>query len=113
MIYRVATILDPVGSYYHFQITDLDRAFMNMYLDLMEIQKRKFESELSKMQHPSLELVNKLYQKHINEFKSNCKLFVSETNKGRNWDKMEWWNKYIIRALNIDNLKSINLSSSK
>ena len=73
MIYRLATILDPVGSYYHFQITDLDRAFMNMYLDLMEIQKRKFESELSKMQHPSLELVNNLYEKYINEFNRNSK----------------------------------------
>lgn len=113
MIYRLATILDPVGSYYHFQITDLDRAFMNMNLDLMEIQKRKFEYELSKMQLPSLELVNKLYEKHINEFETNSKLFVSETNKGRNWDKMEWWNKYILKALNIDNLKTLNLSSSK
>jgi hypothetical protein len=113
MIYRLATILDPVGSYYHFQITDLDRAFMNMYLDLMEIQKRKFESELSKMQHPSLELVNNLYEKHINEFNRNSKLFVSETNKGRNWDKMEWWNKYILKALNIDNLKTLNSSGSK
>ncbi len=113
MIYRLATILDPVGSYYHFQITDLDRAFMNMYFDLMEIQKRKFESELSKMQHPSLELVNNLYGKHLDEFKTESKLFVSETNKGRNWDKMEWWNKHILKALNIDNLKTLNLSSTK
>ena len=113
MIYRLATILDPVGSYYHFQITDLDRAFMNMYLDLMEIQKRKFESELLKMQHPSIEWVNNVYKKHINEFKTKSKIFVSETNKGRNWDKMEWWNKHILKALNIDNLKTLNLSSSK
>ena len=113
MIYRLATILDPVGSYYHFQITELDQAFMNMYLDLMEIQKRKFESELSKMQLPSKELVNKLYKKHINEFNTNKKLFVSETNKGRNWDKMEWWNNYILKALKIDNLKTLNLSGSK
>ncbi|MFK7773328.1 MAG: carboxypeptidase-like regulatory domain-containing protein [Saprospiraceae bacterium] len=112
MIYRLATILDPVGSYYHFKIMDIDRAFMNMYLDLMEIQKRKFETELSKMQHPSIELVNKLYEKQINEFKVNSKLFVAETNKGRNWDKMEWWNKFILKALNIDNLKMLNLSSS-
>ena len=113
MIYRLATILDPVGSYYHFQITDLDRAFMNIYFDLMEIQKRKFETELSKMQHPSIELVNNLYKKHINEFKVNSKLFVSETNKGRNWDKMEKWNTFILKTLSIDNLKMLNLSSSK
>ena len=37
LTYQLRTILDPVGSYYHFPISDFDLAFMNIYFDLMEI----------------------------------------------------------------------------
>lgn len=109
MIYRLATILDPVGSYYYFQITDLDRAFMNIYFDLMEIEKRAFEKELMKMSNASLEEIYDLYEKHLEVFEENSKSFVAETNKGRNWRKMKEWNDYILEELKVDNLKKLNL----
>ena len=110
IIYQVCSILDPAASYYHFYMTDSDRAFMNMYFDLMEIQKRKFVIESSLFQNLSEELIEELYQKHLKEFDENCKLFIDETDRGKNLKKMEEWNNYILESLNINNLKQFNIN---
>lgn len=110
VIYQVCSILDPAASYYHFYMTDSDRAFMNMYFDLMEIQKRKFVSELSACQNLSEELIERLYQKHLKEFDKSCKLFVEETDRGKNLKRMEAWNHYILESLGINNLQQFNIN---
>lgn len=110
LIYQLCSILDPVSSYYHFYMTDLDRAFMNMYFDLMEIQKRKLELELSLVQDLSEELIAKLYQKHLKAFEENKTLFIEETDRGKNLKRMEEWNAYIHESLKIDSLKEFNIS---
>ncbi len=110
LIYQLCSILDPVSSYYHFYMTDSDRAFMNMYFDLMEIQKRELETELSQLQNLSEELIKELYQKHLKEFDKNRKLFIDETDRGKNLKRMKKWNTYILESLNIDNLKQFNIN---
>jgi carboxypeptidase-like protein len=110
LIYQLCPILDPVSSYYHFYMTDSDRAFMNMYFDLLEIQKRELELEISLSQNLSEELITELYLKHLKEFDENCRLFIDETDRGKNLKRMEVWNAYILESLNIDNLKQFNIN---
>ncbi len=113
IIYQVCSILDPVASYYHFNMTDKDRAFMNMYFDLMEVRKRKFEYELSLSKNLNEELIVELYHKHLNAFDTECKLFIAETNRGKNIKKMEKWNDYILESLNINNLKYFKIDGKE
>ncbi len=105
LVYQIQTILDPSNSYYHFYLTDRDRAFMNMYFDLMEIEKRKFILAESLTPHPSEAFLKKLYQQHLAAFAASSKLFIEETNRGKNLEKMERWNDYIFRFLKVNNLK--------
>ena len=113
LIYQLHTILDPVESFYHFKITDYDRAFMNMYFDLMEIQKRELEKELSQVPVPSKIVFGQLYQKHLKIFEEKSKLLFSETDRGRDFDKMKDWNDYILESLQVDNLKFFNIDETE
>ena len=86
---------------------------MNMCFDLMEIQKRKFESELAKLENLDKSLLIRMYQKHVKEFEENKKLLISETDRGANLDKMEKWNTYIYKFLGVDNLKYFNIQPAE
>lgn len=113
LTYQIKTILDPVTSFYHFYINNVDHAFMNMYFDLMEIQKRKLEAALLALDEPSIPLINALYEKQIDAFNKTIKSFVSETKRGKNMEGMEAWNEHIYQALNVDNLKRFSLMETK
>ncbi|MFT6849358.1 MAG: hypothetical protein ACJATA_000153 [Sphingobacteriales bacterium] len=111
IIYQVYSILDPVSSYFHFYINDSDRAFMNMYFDLVEIQKDKLVLELDMTQNLSVELIEEIYQKHLKNFDEASKLFVNETGRGRNLKGMEKWNNYIFDSLEINSLRQFNIKA--
>ncbi|MFK8101852.1 MAG: carboxypeptidase-like regulatory domain-containing protein [Saprospiraceae bacterium] len=110
LIYQIQAILDPIKTYYHFYLTNTDRAFMNMYFDLMEIEKRKFISTLSLTPNPSEAFIEKLYQQHLAAFEASGKRFIEETNRGKNLEKMEGWNDYILNSLGINNIEEFKIT---
>lgn len=103
LTYQLATILDPIKTYYLFKLEKEDHAFINMYFDLLEIQKRKLETELSQIPKLTLNTITDLYQKHWQAYEETQKLFVHETNRGYNSKKMNQWNDYISKHLDINN----------
>ena len=105
LIYQLHTILDPVDTYYHFYMSNTDLAFLNMYFDLLEIQKRKLEIELSKTKPLSLEIINQLYQKHMEIFEEESQQFIAEANRGQNKYDIKAWNKYIFENLGVNNVE--------
>lgn len=102
--YQAFAILDPIGSYYYFPISHHDLAFMNMHLDLMEIQCRLMTAELSMYHNPSEELIDEIYNKYVESYTDSSLRFVHESNRGRNRRRMKHWNRHIREALGVDNL---------
>ena len=109
LTYQLYSILDPVESYYHFLISNQDLAFMNMYFDLTEIQKRRLDKKLKVDRNPSIESVKREYDQHIQELEEMQRQFIGETSRGKNMQKMIKWNQYIHENLGVDNLDYFKL----
>ncbi len=112
LTFQLETVLDPIGTYYLFEISNTDLAFINMYFDLMEIQKRKLKKELVnllKLSNPDIALITSLYLKHLDEFQKTSEEFVSEVNRGKNRKRMKEWSHDIYKILNVDNAKMFGL----
>ncbi len=113
LIYQLYAILDPVDSYYYFPIADIDLAYMNMYFDLIEIQRRALDSAIRKLPHPTTALLDELYQDHLKQFDTTLRSFISQTNRGKNLKKMEAWNDFIFAALGINNLEQFEVNGKR
>lgn len=105
LIFQLVSIFDPLKSFYYFEIKKEDHAFINMYFDLLEIQRRELEVDLLKLTKPTIEKMTTLYQEHLEKYVDVCKLFVEETNRGYNIEKMKKWNNYIFDILEVDNFE--------
>ncbi|MFT5999366.1 MAG: hypothetical protein ACI81P_001824 [Neolewinella sp.] len=109
LTYQLISILDPAETFYYFYLKNTDHAFMNMYFDLMEVQKRKLEAELKLMNHPTVEQLDALHQTYSDNFKREAEKFAAETRRGERLRKMAAWSDYIYDQLAIDNLKLFGL----
>ncbi|MEL6134229.1 MAG: hypothetical protein AAFR59_12770, partial [Bacteroidota bacterium] len=104
LVYQLNTVIDPVGSRYHFFMDDADHAFINMNIDLMEIEKRKLERALKIQKPQTPKEVQILYWEHINRYKFRIRRFRAEVLRGRSKFRMRRWNEIIHKELDIDNL---------
>ncbi|MCB0692156.1 MAG: carboxypeptidase-like regulatory domain-containing protein [Saprospiraceae bacterium] len=109
--FEVYAIIDPVDSYYLFHISDSDLALINMYFDLMQIQKLQLSEQLIKLKNPDMKTMQTLYENHIQEFKIKSQSLIKETSRGRNVVAMKKWNSHINDYLGIDNLRIFNLEN--
>ena len=108
-IIQLSTALDPKNTLVDRKMTNNIRAFINMYFDIVEIEKRILSKEIKNLQNTSIEECAKRYKKH-NEI-LNIKLdgFSKDVFHGSNKDEMFKWNKYIYDILGVDNIAAFNL----
>ncbi|MEM9986108.1 MAG: carboxypeptidase-like regulatory domain-containing protein [Bacteroidota bacterium] len=104
LVYQLNTLIDPVGTFYHFIMDEADHAFINMNLDLMEIQKRKLQKALEMERPQTMQEVEALYWEHVNRYKFMSRRFQVEVQRGRNKIRMRKWNGIIKEELGVDNL---------
>ncbi|MEO0468314.1 MAG: carboxypeptidase-like regulatory domain-containing protein [Bacteroidota bacterium] len=109
LVYQLNTIIDPVSSKYHFVMDGADHAFVNMSMDLMEIQKRKLEKALKKKRPKTMQEVQALYQEHLEKYAFQNRIFQMEVLRGRNRTRMKKWNVIIKDELGVDNLSYFSL----
>lgn len=98
------SIIDPVNTFYHFNINETDHAFINMYFDLLEIERRRLQNKLQNIEDLKWETVQNLYDISYQSFHQTSKDFVKDVNRGLNKVEMQKWNKIIDDALGIDNI---------
>lgn len=103
--YELYSVIDPIETFYHFYIKDIDHVFINMYFDLMEIEKRQLEIKLKNIDLKDFELVEKLYTETISSFERNTKLFCNDVRRGKDFIQLKKWNNFIYESIGIDNLK--------
>ncbi|HLG35992.1 MAG TPA: hypothetical protein VI757_14015 [Bacteroidia bacterium] len=102
-----ATVFDPFQSYYHFPFDTLADCFLNLYFDVMEIERREFEKEIHE-QKLSIELINDAYQRKIKENESISRSYFSSVERGNNRKELLKWNEHVFEELRIDNCKLFN-----
>lgn len=98
-----ATIFDPHQSYFYLPMTNAARCFINMYFDLMEMERRKLEQRLLETERTETAILE-AYVQGKSEAQALSARFFKEVMIGNNQKGMEHWNQVIIDALEIDNL---------
>lgn len=101
--FTTKTIFDPFKTYYHYPITIETLVFINIYFDIIEIQRRKLDKSL-KICPQDVNIMKAKYFELINETNQLTKKYFSEVNRGINKNQLEKWNNYVKSEINIDNL---------
>ena len=105
-------IFDPYESYYLLPIDTVTHCFINIYFDLIEIERRKFEASL-KNQVLTREELNERYD----EFIGNCDLikemYFKDVAHGRNERQLIKWNAFVKSELHIDNIEVFGVFKEK
>ncbi|MFZ5553690.1 MAG: carboxypeptidase-like regulatory domain-containing protein [Bacteroidota bacterium] len=103
-----ATVFDPYESFYKYPIDTLANCFLNIYFDLMEIQRRELDSEIKKPGITQQQVVL-LYHERKKKMESLSKTFFRECERGKNRKELLKWNNYVKEKLGIDNLKTFGI----
>ena len=97
------TIFDPYKTFYHFAPNNEGLAFINLYFDWTEIQRRKLQQQL--VVQPTQEKMIAVYHQFMKSMKVESQLYFQEVDRGTNQKEMIKWNALVREALKIDNLE--------
>lgn len=106
------TILDPFFTFYYLPVDKYTNCFLNLYFDLCEIERRKFEKEIK---------IKKLNQEEYVQLRKNFDFqleakqaqFLKEVERGTNRKSLEKWNQLVFDELKIDNITLFGLYTEK
>lgn len=97
------TVFDPYVSYYHFETTKESQAFINIYFDLMELERRKLAQKLELVKGDR-NAVEKVYAAALAEANEMSETYFKEMQRGTNLSALKKWNEHICLTLGIDNM---------
>jgi len=97
-----ATIFDPYASYFYYPIDNTALAFINLYFDLVEIQRRKMMAEI-RASDKSEEEVSRIYTHWSNKVEEITEKYMREVDRGTDLPSFHRWNKIVQKELGIDN----------
>lgn len=98
------TVLDPYDSFYRLPMDNYTHVFINIYFDLHEVYRLKFESAILNKKYTTEDL-RKLFKDNQNELNELINRFKKETERGTNEEGLKKWNQYVYRILKVDNYK--------
>lgn len=101
------TVFDGFSTYFHLPEEIYTRAFLNIYFDICEIERRKLEKELNSGNF-SLNEINAIYNKAIANMNKTTSTFLKEANLGRDFSMLKKWNTYVFNQLKIDNIMLVD-----
>jgi len=107
-----ATVFDPIKSYYFLPLDTLAYCFMNIYFDLVEIERRKLEKKINQSDK-SIAKIQALYDESKDRIQQLDKKYFPEVQHGTMEEGMKKWNQLVNQNLGIDNLKIFNLYQKK
>ena len=99
----IKTIFDPFKSFYYLPLTPEVHCFINMYFDLMEINKAELATKIEESdKNPAR--IKLLYEEQLVKIESMEAQFFHEVQRGDNKKKLKEWNNYIIDKIGINNM---------
>lgn len=103
-----ATAFDGFRSYYHLAPQPYTNAFINLFFDLCEMERRKMEDQITDPA-PSLVRLRRIHAQATANMERTTQRFIRETHLGADRSAMERWNQRVRDALGIDNLTLFGL----
>jgi len=103
------TIFDQTKSFYYLQVNPLSNAFLNIYFDICEIERRKMDLKLQN-KNLILDEINDIYNETLFEIDLITNQYLKEVQKGENIISMQKWNAYVVERLGIDNISMFQLA---
>ena len=101
-------IFSPYGSYYKMPIDTTTLCFINIYFDLVEIERLKLLEEINNSNRSFVE-IDELYDLTVAKLNLIRKRYFKEVERGTNIEGMHKWNMYVLNNLNIDNFRIFNI----
>ncbi|WP_306643654.1 carboxypeptidase-like regulatory domain-containing protein [Sanyastnella coralliicola] len=95
------TLLDPFTSYFNLPQNGKALAFINMYVDIAEVERRRLQSEL--VQASDIQEIKTLFNHANAELERELLRYTREVHRGENMIAFKSWNEYIKYHLGIDN----------
>jgi hypothetical protein len=95
-------------SYYHLKEDANTNSFLNIYFDLLEIERRKMEKEIEKNPN-SWAHIKACYTKAQTEFENTSLRYFKEVERGTNKKRLEVWNQKVVDELSINNIEIFNI----
>ncbi len=108
LVLNTATVFSPYGSYYKMPIDTTTLCFINIYFDIVEIERLKLLEEISKSNKSFVE-IDELYDLTVAKLNLIRKRYFKEVEHGTNIEAMHKWNLYVLNNLNIDNFRIFNI----
>jgi hypothetical protein len=102
-----STIFDPFETYFYYPINPVSLTFINVYFDLMEIQRREMEIEILSGEKTKTAIAE-TYQRRLYLAEKMSATYFKEVERGNNQKAMLKWNTLVQEKLKIDNVKIFN-----
>jgi len=103
------TVFDTEQTYYHLPLNFYSNAFLNIYFDIWEIERRKMQQKLE-VGNFNLSQINEIYNTTIENLNTISEKYCKEVNVGENEKMLKKWNDYVLEKLEIDNMKMVENS---
>lgn len=103
-----ATILDPTESFYYLPLDNTTHCFINIYFDLFEIERRKFEQMLE-LSDKTVATAQKMYDTLLVRLETIKLQYLKEVERGTRREELMKWNNTIYNSLGIDNAAFFHL----
>lgn len=101
---KTYTVFDTYNSFYALEKHPATNAFINIFFDICEIERRKLESNLL-LHTNTIEVIDSIYFRANESMADITNRYFNEVETGRNQIKMKKWNEYVYENLGIDNLQ--------
>ncbi|MEI7725490.1 MAG: carboxypeptidase-like regulatory domain-containing protein [Bacteroidota bacterium] len=106
------TVFDEKKTHFHLPDEPETRAFLNIFFDLCEIERRKMEQVLDASTY-SVKQIDSVYNSTIGNMKKITLKYLEEAKLGKNKRAMLKWNAGVLGTLGIDNLKMFQEKEEK
>jgi len=102
--FRSYTVFDAAKTFYHLEEEPETRAFLNIYFDICEIERRNMEKQLN-TSATTIQKIDSIYTEAVRRKDEITKQYLKEVQLGKASNLLTKWNDYVIESLGIDNLK--------
>jgi len=102
--YRSYTVFDAAKTFYHLEEEPETRAFLNIFFDICEIERRKMENLLNSSGN-TIQKIDSIYNEAVKRKDEISKQYLKEVQLGKAKKFLSEWNDYVFENLGIDNLK--------
>ena len=102
--FKSYTVFDGVTTFYHLEEEPETKAFLNIFFDICEIERRRMENQLNSSAN-TIQKIESIYNEAVRRKDEITKQYLKEVKLGKANAYMSKWNDYVFENLGIDNMK--------